>query len=162
MKEIYQWRTGRSCVYKINIHLVFVTKYRRGVFTNDLLDRMKELFKETCQQMDSELLEYNGEDNHVHLLITIPPKRSIAALVGKLKGKSSYYLRKEYGELLREKLWGTHLWSPSYCVVSCGGAPLEIIKSYIENQRGPPNKTNIKKSEALLKEKPDFARPAYE
>jgi putative transposase len=85
--------------------------------------------------MDCELLEFNGEDDHGQKLISVPPKLSIAVLVGKLKGKSSYYIRQEFGSHLKYKLWGNHLWSPSYCCVTCGGAPLDIIKSYIEHQR---------------------------
>jgi len=145
----YRWRTGRSCVYDINLHLVFVTKYRRGVFTLEILSRINDLFKETCEQMDSKLLEFNGEDDHIHILVSYPPKLAIANLVGKLKGKSSYFLRKEYWNHIKDKLWGKHLWSPSYCAVSCGGAPLEVIKKYIKNQQKPTDSKSIKKSIAL-------------
>lgn len=107
---------------------------------------MKIVFKETCLQMDAELIEYGGEDDHVHLLISYPPKTALSNIVGKLKGKSSYVLRRKHWELLRTKLWGKHLWSPSYCAVSCGGAPLEIVKQYVENQRKPPPEKEIRKS----------------
>ena len=90
----YQWRTGRSCVFKNNVHLVFVTKYRRDVFSLEMLERMRELFLETCEQMDVELTEFGGEDDHVHMLVTVPPKLAIANLVDKLKGKSSYFFKK--------------------------------------------------------------------
>jgi len=153
MSNYYAWRTGRSCVFKNNVHLVFVTKYRRDVFTLEMLNRMKELFSETCIQMDVELIEFGGEDDHVHLLVTVPPKLAIANLVGKLKGKSSYFLRKEYTKQLKKKLWGDHLWSPSYCVVSCGGAPLDIIKAYVENQRKPPSQKAIEQAKRTTKKK---------
>ena len=146
MKEEYDWRTGRSCVFKNNIHLVFITKYRRNAITDEMLSRLKILFVETCIQMDAELLEFNGEDDHVHLLVCCPPKLAISNLVQKLKGKSAYFLRKEFWKQVNNKLWGSHFWSPSYCVVSCGGASLEIIKKYIEEQRQPPNKNQIRKS----------------
>ena len=151
MTDKYPWRTGRSCVFKNNLHLVFVTKYRRDVFTLEMLNRMKELLVETCEQMDVALLEFGGEDDHVHLLVTVPPKLAVANLVGKLKGKSSYFLRKEYSRQLKKKLWGKHLWSPSYCVVSCGGVPLDIVKAYVENQRKPPSGKAIKQSKLLTK-----------
>ena len=72
---MYESRTGRYCVYKNNVHLVFVTKYRRNVFTQELLLRVKELFIETCKQMDVELIEFGGEDDHIHILVNVPPKK---------------------------------------------------------------------------------------
>jgi len=142
----YPWRTGRSCTFKNFYHLVFVTKYRRKVFTDSMLTRIQALFHETCEQLSCELLEFNGEYDHVHILISVPPKLSIAILVGKLKGKSSYFIRKEFWNQLKSKLWGNHLWSPSYCSITCGGAPLEIIKSYIEHQRRPSTDKGIAQS----------------
>lgn len=146
---MYEWRTGRSCVFKNNVHLVFVTKYRRNVFTLEMLNRIKEIFLETCNQMETELIEFGGEDDHVHLLVSVPPKLSVANLVGKLKGKASYFLRREFWQQIRKKLWGKHLWSPSYCVVSCGGAPLDIIKQYVKNQRKPPSEKQIHQSKII-------------
>lgn len=84
MTEKYPWRTGRHCIYKIYNHFVFVTKYRRDVFTSTMLTRMRDIFEETCMQMDSRLLEFGGEDDHVHLLVESPPKLAISHLVGKL------------------------------------------------------------------------------
>jgi putative transposase len=137
MSDSFEWRTGRHCVFKNNIHLVFVTKYRRGVLTDSMLTRMEELMKETCKQMDCELIEFNGEHDHVHMMVSVHPKLAISNLVGKLKGKSSYFIRQEFSKEVKKKLWGDHFWSPSYCVVSCGGAPLDVVKKYIENQRRP-------------------------
>jgi putative transposase len=156
----FKWRTGRSCVYNINLHLVFVTKYRQNVFTPEILSRLNSLFKETCEQMGGKLHEFNGENDHVHLLVSYPPKLAVANLIGKLKGKSSYFLRKEYHDQIKDKLWGNHFWSPSYCAVSCGGAPLKIIKQYIQNQQKPISQKNIKKSLALTgKKRTRLTRP---
>lgn len=146
---MYEWRTGRSCVYKNNVHLVFVTKYRRDVLTKVMLDRLNDIFEETCKQMQCKLLEHNGEHDHVHLMVAVHPKIAASNLVGKLKGKSSYFLRKEYGAEVKKKLWGNHFWSPSYCIVSVGGASLETVKSYIENQRTPPTKRQVHQSKIL-------------
>jgi putative transposase len=132
-----EWRTGRHCIFKNFVHLVFVPKYRKKVFSKAMLDRLSELFTETCLQMDCELLEFNGEVDHVHLLVSIHPKHSISNFVGKLKGKSAYFLRQEFAAVLSKKLWGNHLWTHSYCAVSCGGAPLEIVRKYIESQETP-------------------------
>lgn len=135
MLKEFEWRTGRTCVFKNFAHLVFVTKYRRGVLTESMLLRLKEIFSETMKQMKGELLEFGGEDDHVHLLISYHPSYALSNIVGKLKGKSSYFLRQEFWEEIKKKLWCSHFWSPSYCLVSCGGAPLEIVKAYVENQR---------------------------
>lgn len=132
-----EWRTGRHCIFKNYIHLVFIPKYRKKIFTQAMLDRLKTLFAETCLQMDCELLEFNGEDDHVHLLVSLHPKHSISVLAGKLKGKSSYFLRKEFWPEIKKALWGNALWTHSYCAVSCGGAPLEVVRQYVENQRNP-------------------------
>lgn len=137
MLKKYPWRTGRYCQYKLFYHLIFVTKYRRKVFTVGMIKFLHSVFYDTCLQMQAELLEFNGEDDHVHLLISCNPKLSMSTLIGKLKGKSSYMLRKAYWDKLKNKLWGNHLWSPSYCAVTCGGAPLDIIKQYIQEQRIP-------------------------
>jgi REP-associated tyrosine transposase len=136
-RSLAEIRHGRHCVFKNFVHLVFVTKYRRGVITCAMLKRMEELIGETCEQMECELIEFNGEDDHIHLMVSAHPKLAVSNLVGKLKGKTAYFIRQEFSKEVRKKLWGDHFWSPSYCVVSCGGAPLEIVKKYIENQRRP-------------------------
>jgi putative transposase len=87
--------------------------------------------------MRSELLEFNGELDHVHLLVAFHPHVALSNLVGKLKGKSAYVLRRDYFPQIKDKLWGNHFWSPSYCAVTCGGAPLEIVKKYIQQQISP-------------------------
>ena len=81
-------------------------------------------------QMEGELLEFGGEDDHVHLLVSAHPKTAVYALVGKPKGKSSSILRQEFWSEIKKRLWGNHFCSPSYCVVSCGGAPLDVVKAY--------------------------------
>lgn len=137
MDTSLDWRTGRHCVFKNIVHLIFITKYRRNVLTEPMLKRMEELIKETCTQMDCELIEFNGEHDHVQLMASVHPKLAVSNLVGKLKGKTAYFIRQEFSKEVRKKLWGDHFWSPSYCVVSCGGAPLEVVRKYIEDQRTP-------------------------
>lgn len=128
-------RHGRYCIFNIHIHLVFVTKYRRDVFDEYLLDKLKVIFANICTDFDSVLVEMDGEDDHVHLLISYPPKIAISNLVNSLKGVSSRLLRAQEFDKLRNKLWGKQLWSPSYFAASCGGAPIAIIRKYIEDQR---------------------------
>ncbi|MBF0205277.1 MAG: IS200/IS605 family transposase [Oligoflexia bacterium] len=130
-----QIRHNRNCVFLMHVHLVFVTKYRRNVLTKMMLSRLKEIFTAICLQFESELVEFNGENDHCHLLINYPPKVSISILVNSLKGVSSRYLQKEFTQEIQRKLWRGKLWSPSYFAGSCGGAPSERIREYIENQQ---------------------------
>jgi len=129
-------RTGRHCVFNLHVHLVFVTKYRHNVFSKIILDEMKDIFSKVCKDFEAELAEFDGETNHVHLLVNYPPKVQISKLVNSLKGVSSRLLRKKYPEL-SEKYWQGVLWSPSYFAGSCGGASISIIKQYIEQQNTP-------------------------
>ena len=135
MKNVNDIRTGRHCVFKIHVHLVFVTKYRRGVFNEEILNDLHVIFKSVCTDFEAELVEFNGEDDHVHLLVNYPPKISVSSLVNSLKGVSSRLIRKKNYPNLRNKLWGNSLWSPSYFAGSCGGAPISILREYIESQR---------------------------
>lgn len=121
----------------LHAHLVFVTKYRRGVFTKEILEDLKGIFSEVCKDFEANLEEFDGEDDHVHLLVTYPPKVAISHLVNSLKGVSSRLIRKRDYPSIRRKLWGKSLWSPSYFAGSCGGAPLSVLKQYIESQRTP-------------------------
>lgn len=90
-----------------------------------------------CADFETELVEFNGESDHVHLLVHYPPKVALSRLVGSLKGVWARRLRQEFPEHIRKYLWRAHFWSPSYCAASCGGAPLSIIKEYTENQKRP-------------------------
>jgi len=129
-------RTGRHCVFNLHVHLVFVTKYRYGVLTLEILKSLQEIFETVCQNFEAELVEINGEEDHVHLLVLYPPKVSISKLVNSLKGVSSRLLKKKYPEL-EKKYWKGKLWSPSYFAGSCGGAPISVIRQYIEQQKTP-------------------------
>ena len=142
---MHEFRTGRHVVHDLYVHLVFMTKYRRGVITDRVRDALKGFMAGVCSDADAELLQFDGEDDHVHLLVRYPPKVSLSKLVNSLKGASAYRLRLMDLPEVQDKLWGDHFWSPSYCAVSCGGAPLEIIKRYIEEQRAPPRKKGERK-----------------
>ena len=131
-------RRGRHCVFAIHAHLVFVTKYRRGVFRQGHLDSLHRILADVCKDFDAELIEFNGERDHVHLLINYPPKVALSALVNSLKGVSSRLLRKEFGDFHPWLKRRGVLWSPSYFAASCGGAPIEILRQYIEQQQAVP------------------------
>jgi putative transposase len=137
MTDFNEIRHGRHCVFNMHVHLVFVTKYRRGVFTKQILDDLKIIFEQVCLDFESELVEFDGEHDHVHLLVNYPPKVSVSKLVNSLKGVSSRMIRQKDYPSIRNKLWGNALWSPSYFAGSCGGAPIAIIKQYIAQQQTP-------------------------
>ncbi len=134
MKKSSKIRTGRHCVFLLHVHLVFVTKYRKTIFQKKHLQTLRQIFEKICKDFDAELKEFNGESDHVHLLVEYPPKVTISKLVNSLKGVSSRKLKELHPEL-KEYYWKNALWSPSYFAGSCGGAPLDIIKQYIEKQK---------------------------
>jgi putative transposase len=117
-------------VSALHAHLVFVTTYRPGVLTAEHITHLRDVFTKVCGDFGATLVEYNGEDDHVHLLAEYPPKVSITALVNSLKGVSARRVRQRY----KIRTHREHLWPPSYSPPPCGGAPLEIIKQYIEQQ----------------------------
>lgn len=137
MEKETDLRRGRHVVFNLHVHLVFVAKYRRKIFTKEILDDLRGIFESVCIDFEAQLIEFDGEHDHVHLLINYPPKVSISKLVNSLKGVSSRMIRKKNYPSIREKLWGGALWSPSYFAGSCGGAPITIIRQYIEQQKTP-------------------------
>lgn len=137
MKQQDNIRHGRSVVYALSAHLVFVTKYRRGVISDRVREHLRESFASVMTDFGGELLQMDGEDDHVHLLVSFPPKYSVANLVNSLKGVSARLLRQRDFPEVRSKLWGAHLWTPSYFASTTGGATLETVKRYIEDQRTP-------------------------
>lgn len=130
-------RRGRHVVFNLHVHLVFVAKYRRKVFTKEILDDMRQIFESVCTDFEVQLVEFDGENDHVLLLVNYPPKVSISKLVNSLKGVSSRMIRQKNYPGIREKLWGGALWSPSYFAGSCDGASISIIRQYIEQQNTP-------------------------
>lgn len=130
-------RTGRHCVFNLHVHLVFVTKCRRDVFDRAAIDRLRELFAKICQDAEATLAEMDGERDHVHLLVHYAPKTAVSTLVNSLKGASSRVLRKERPDIAKRFYYKGTLWSPSYFSASCGGAPISVVRQYIEQQATP-------------------------
>src|ERR1700737_1699508 len=141
MAEHGDIRTGRHCVFVLHAHLVFVTKYRHKVFTDAHLTRLEEITRDVCNDFEVELPEFNGDNNHVHLLVNFPPKVALSKLVNSLKGVSSRRRRKESPEPARHYYRANRLWSGSYFAGSVGGAPLSIVRHYIEQQNRPAQST---------------------
>lgn len=126
-------RHERHSVTNLQLHLVCFTKYRKQVLTGEGLLTIRDAFESVASKMHFRLLEFNGEADHVHALIEYPPKLSVSTLVNHLKGVSS----RLYGKAGHPKPHDTALWSPSYFATSVGGAPIEVLKQYIQNQEKP-------------------------
>ena len=137
MTEYQEIRTGRHCAFVLHAHLVFVTKFRHKVFTDVHLRRMEEIMRAVAEDFEVEIVEFNGENNHVHLLVNFPPKVALSKLVNSLKGVSSRRMRQEYPELVRHYWRAQKLWSGSYFAGSVGGAPISVLRQYIEQQNRP-------------------------
>jgi putative transposase len=116
--------------------LVFVTKYRKKIFNATAINILNIIFSEVCTNFEAKLIEMDGENDHVHLLIEYPPKLAVSKLVNSLKGVSSRLLRKHLPGITKY-YYKKVLWSPSYFAASCGGAPINIIKQYIQQQESP-------------------------
>src|SRR5271166_4799289 len=126
------FETLNHCTFNLKYHLVLVTKYRKRCMTKPMLIKLQEIFKRLCEQWQCALLEFNGEPDHVHLLLSLNPKVQPSIFVNNLKTISSRLIRKEFSVQLKNVYWKPIFWSRSYCIISCRGAPLSVLKQYIE------------------------------
>ncbi len=133
------YNVGYRTVYSLNIDLVLVTKYRRKVISQAMLKRLQEIFENTCTKWRSKVTEFNGESDHVHLVISYPPDVEVSKLVNNLKTVSSRLIRKEFHEDVNRFYSKPVFWTGAYFVASCGGVTLEELKSYVEKQSSPDN-----------------------
>jgi putative transposase len=122
--------------YTIQFHLVLVTKYRNKCITKPMAAYLQANYQRLLEQWDCQLLECNGEPDHMHLLISANPKIQPSKMVNSLKTATSRLVRKQFAEHLAKYYWKPYFYSRSYCLVSCGGAPLSILKQYLEQQEG--------------------------
>ena len=120
-------------VYLLYYHLVMVVKYRRKVINDPISDRAKEIFEYLAPNHGITLEEWNHDIDHVHVMFRVQPKTEISKFINAYKGASSRLIKKEYPEI-KEKLWKGAFWSQSLCLMTAGGAPLEVIRQYIESQ----------------------------
>jgi REP-associated tyrosine transposase len=129
-----QLQALRHCVFSLHFHLVLVTKYRRKAITKEMLERLRVIFQGTLEKWHSELIEFNGEAHHVHLLFQTNPTIQLSKLVNNLKTVSSRLIRKDFSRQLNRIYWEPVFWHRSYCLISAGGATIEILRKYIEEQ----------------------------
>ena len=128
------YRRGRHVVSALHVHLVFVTKYRRDVLDEAMLSCCETAMRKVCADFGAGLHEFSGEAGHVHLLVEYPPGVAVSALVNPRRGVSGCTLRSQFTGRVNGASMRGHFWSPSYFAASCGGAPLSIIRQYIEQQ----------------------------
>ena len=128
---------GFRSVYSLTAHVVFVTKYRKKLINQALLARLNEIFAATCHKWECELLEFNGEVDHVHLLIRYHPQVELSKFIANLKTVSSRLIRKDFTTYLSSYYRKPVFWTGSYFVASCGGVTVEQLKVYVEQQSSP-------------------------
>ena len=124
---------GRGCVYSIQYHIVWCVKYRHKILVSNIEKRLLEILNIVAECEDFQILEANTDKDHIHLLINCSPQHYIPDIIQKLKGISSRMLIKAFGEELKKKLWGGHLWNPSYFVSTVSENTEEQIIKYIQN-----------------------------
>lgn len=120
--------------FRLWVHIVLVTKYRKKVITPEMQERLKEIFIRLCRTQKCELSECNGEADHVHLLVDMAPDISVSKLVNILKTISSREIRREFTDHVNQFYWKSAFWTSAYCAMSAGGAPLDVLKKYIQTQ----------------------------
>ena len=125
--------TNAHSVFLLHYHLILVVKYRRQVFTDEISERAKEIFEYIAPSYKIELVEWNHDEDHVHILFKGQPKTEISKFINAYKSASSRLLKKEF-PVIRQRLWKEMFWSQSFCLLSSGGAPIDVVKQYIENQ----------------------------
>jgi len=127
--------SNNHSVFALYYHLVFVVKYRRNVINDDISFRLKEIFEYIQPKYNMTLIEWNHDKDHIHVLFKAHPNSEISKFINAYKSASSRLIKKEF-PLIREQLWKENFWSRSYCLITTGGVPTEVIKRYIENQGG--------------------------
>lgn len=127
-----KYKSNNNIVYSCKYHVVWCPKYRRKVLVGEVETRLRELIVKTCLELNVDIIEMEITPEHVHILLEVDPQFGIHKVVKRIKGITSYELRKEFHSL---KTRLPTLWTNSYFVSTVGGAPLSVIKQYIENQK---------------------------
>ena len=127
--------TNSHSVFLLNYHLVLVVKYRRKIFDDQISERAKEIFEYIAPTYKIQVVEWNHDEDHIHVMFEAQPKTEISKFLNAYKSASSRLLKKEFPEI-RTKLWEEMFWSQSFCLLTTGGAPIEVLKKYIQGQGG--------------------------
>lgn len=132
--------TNAHSVFSLHYHLILVTKYRKPVFDDEISERARTLFEAIAPNYKIEVLEWNHDQDHVHILFKAQPKPELSKFINTYKSASSRVLKKEFPSI-RKQLWQDMFWSRSFCLLSSGGAPIEVIRQYIKEQGSNDDKT---------------------
>lgn len=125
--------TNNHSVFLLYYHLILVVKYRRKVFSDQMSQYAKNIFIRISSSYNITLKEWNHDHDHVHIMFRAHPNTEISKFINAYKSASSRLIKKDFPEV-RRKLWKEMFWSRSYCLLTTGGAPIEIIRKYIESQ----------------------------
>ena len=126
-----EYRRGSHSVFRLHVHLVWITKYRKPVLRGTIGHRFRDLTRQICSDMGVDVLSGVISTDHVHMLVSVPPQVSVSKVVQKVKGKSSYKLQREF-QALRKQYWGQRMWGRGYFACSTGNVTDEMIREYIE------------------------------
>lgn len=126
---------GRGYVYSIQYHIVWCVKYRKKILTPKIENKLIEILNKIANDNNFQILECNGDLDHIHLLVNCSPQHYIPDMIKALKGVSARLLMKEYGNELKKQLWGGHLWNPSYFIATVSENTETQIRNYIKSQK---------------------------
>ena len=133
-----KFRKASHSVFSLHVHLVWITKYRYSVLTQDIGTRVRDIIRQECASLDVQIISGVVSRDHVHLFVSYPPKLSVSELVKRLKGRSSRKIQQEITEL-RRKYWGRHFWGIGFGAFSSGNVTDEMIEEYIAHHDEHPN-----------------------
>ena len=128
-----KYRKTSHSVYDIKYHVVWITKYRKPMLSQEVGKRLRELIRQICESMDIKIVKGHVSRDHIHMMVSVPPYISVSDMMKRIKGRTSYKLLNEYRSL-KKAFWGQHLWARGYFAASTGNVTDEVIKQYIEEQ----------------------------
>ena len=133
------YRSSRRAVFNLTVHIVLVTKYRRKVIDAAMKTELEKVFKSVLASWGSELLEFNCEIDHAHLIVSYPPQKLLSSLIANLKATSSKTMWRKFESKLKVVYWRKRVfWTGAYFVASCGGVTIDVLKKYVQDQDSPP------------------------
>ena len=131
------YRSTRRAVFNLTVHIVLVTKYRRKVIDADLGSELSKVFESVLASWDSELIEFNFESDHCHLLVSYPPHKLLSSLISNLKATSSKTMWRKFEPVVSKTYSKRVFWAGAYFVASCGGVTIDVLKKYVQDQDSP-------------------------
>ena len=126
---------GRGYVYSIQYHVVWCVKYRHDILSNRIEESLRDILRRVAKDNGFQIVEFNSDSDHVHLLLNCKPQHYIPDMIKALKGVSGRLLMKEFGEELKSKLWDGHIWSPSYFIATVSENTEAQVRAYIQSQK---------------------------